>query len=118
MGAWHRSGTADFGFRIIGLLLCVASYLAVSHLIAIQPPLPDQAVNAESFFLSTIGFLGASAGSAMTCLGNHLFDQVEVSVRWGTGRLIPLEDAPQLHGSTDSDGNGTRLCNAGLGQAG
>lgn len=107
MLGWHRSGSADIGLRAIGLLLCVVAYLAISHLIAIRPPSPEQAVGAESFILVAIGFLSASAGSAMTCLGNHLFDQVEISSRWGSGPRISNDGAPRAHGSSDHGGEGT-----------
>ena len=117
MVAWHRSGMADIGLRTIGLSLCVISYLAIAHLIALQPPPPEQAVGAESFFLAAVGFLSASAGSAMTCLGNHLFDQVEISARWGTGRRIPLDDTPQPLGNTRRDANRNGPGYAYLGQA-
>ena len=106
MVAWHRSGTADIGLRALGLLLCVIAYLSISHLIAVQSPSPEQAVGAGSFLLAAIGFLSASVGSALTCLGSHLFDPVEISTRWGTGRPVPNDDAPQTHGSSDHDAEG------------
>ena len=99
MVAWHRSDKADIGLRGIGGLLCVTAYIMITHLIALQPPLPDQTVGAGSLVLATIGFLSASVGSATLCLGHHLFDRVEISARWGTGRLIALDAAPQTHGS-------------------
>lgn len=85
MVAWHRSRKADVGLRALGLCLCAVAYLAITRLIALQPALPEHAVDARYFMLATLGFLAASAGSAMACLGNHLFDQVEISARWGTG---------------------------------
>ena len=99
MIAWHRSGTTDIGLRTIGILLCVVAYLAISHLIALRPPPPEQATGAESFVLAAVGFLCASVGSAVTCLGNHLFDQVEISARWRTASVIPGADMalPWVH---------------------
>lgn len=116
MVAWHGSKGGDIALRAVGVLLCVVAYLATTHLIALQAPLPDQTVGAESFVLAIIGFLCASGGSAMLCLGHHLFDQVEISARWGTGRLIPLDDAPETHWSSDRDADATGPWNARRGQ--
>ena len=93
MDAWRRSRRADIGLRAIGVLLCIIAYQAILRLIAIQPLPPEQAHGAEAFFLAAVGFLSASAGSAMTCLGDHLFDRIEISTRWGSGRVIPFDDA-------------------------
>lgn len=80
MAAWHRSRRADIGLRAIGLGLCAAAYLALARLAAIaQPP---QSASTLAFALAAVGFLAASVGSAMTLLGHHLFDEVEVSARW------------------------------------
>lgn len=87
MAAWHRSRSADIGIRVLGLLLLIIAYFAISSLIALQPPVPEQTVRTASFILAAVGFLFASAGSAMTILGNHLFDQVEISARWGRGSV-------------------------------
>lgn len=107
MVAWHGSRGGDIALRAAGLLLCVVAYLATSHLIALQPPLPDQTVGAESFILAAIGFLSASAGSAMLCLGHHLFDRVEISARWGSGRVVPVDDASSPLGASGPTPAGT-----------
>ena len=47
------------------------------------------AARAIDYALATIGFLGASAGSAMVWQGRHLFDEIALSARWtshGIGR--------------------------------
>jgi hypothetical protein len=80
MAAWHRSRRADLGLRALGLGLCAVAYLAIARLVAIAQPL--QTAGALAFVLAAIGFLGASAGSAMTLLGNHLFDEIEISAHW------------------------------------
>ena len=107
MVAWHGSRGADLALRAVGVLLCVVAYLAVAHLIALQSPLPDQMVGAESLILAAIGFLFASAGSATLCLGHHLFDRVQISARWGTGRVIPDDHAPSPLGAPSPTPTGT-----------
>lgn len=68
------------GLRAAGLLLCCLSYVAFVRLVALRTP--PQTADAIAYLLAAIGFMSASAGSAMLFLGNHLFDEVEVSARW------------------------------------
>lgn len=90
MAAWHRSLKADLGLRFMGLLLCGLAYVAMSHLVALHlgtlPKSPSRAApraaGAIAYGLATLGFLCGSAGCAMTTLGRHLFDEVEISARW------------------------------------
>lgn len=80
MAAWHRSRRADLGLRALGLGLCAVAYLAIARLVAMaQPP---QSAGALAYALAAGGFISADAGSAMALLGNHLFDEIEVSSRW------------------------------------
>jgi hypothetical protein len=92
MATWHRSRSADLGLRALGLALCGVAYLALSRLIATTQP--AQPASAIALALAAIGFLGASAGGAMVVLGNHLFDEVEVSARWQR-RVSSDDNAPQ-----------------------
>lgn len=80
MAAWHRSRRADIGLRVTGLLFCWISYTAFVRLFAMH--LPTQKAGLISYGLAAIGFMAASAGSALTLLGHHLFDEIEVSARW------------------------------------
>jgi hypothetical protein len=80
MAAWHRSRRADLGLRALGLGLCVVAYLAISRVVAISQP--TQAAGGLAFALAAVGFVSTSAGSAMTLLGKHLFDEIEISLRW------------------------------------
>lgn len=80
MAAWHRSRRADLGLRALGLGFCAVAYVAIARLMALAQPL--QAGSAMGFALAAIGFVGGSIGSALTMLGNHLFDEVQVSTRW------------------------------------
>jgi hypothetical protein len=80
MAAWLRSWRLDLGLRASGLLSCGIAYAAIARLVAMQ--VPSGSASAAAYGLATIGFLAASAGSAMVMLGHHLFDEVEVSARW------------------------------------
>lgn len=80
--AWHRSWTADIALRALGLALCGVAYAAITHLIAARPPAPPRSAGFVDYSLATIGFLTASAGTALALLGRHLFDDIEISARW------------------------------------
>ena len=80
MTARHHQRHVDLGIRATGALLCCIAYVAITNLAAM--PIRSQSVGALAYSLATVGFLGASAGSAMTVLGRHLFDAIEVSQRW------------------------------------
>lgn len=109
MGAWRRSRMADVELRAIGLLLCAVAYLAISRLMALQPHLPKQSVDTECFVLAAVGFLSATAGSAMAWLGTHLFDQVEISARWGSGSVcLASPDEGNSNGQLSTLGRGAR----------
>jgi hypothetical protein len=93
MVAWHRSIKADLGLRFLGLVLCGISFLAVSHLYGLRQAHRGGDPDFLCFGLAAIGFLAASAGGALTCLGNHLFDEVEVPARYR--RLTYLSDTKE-----------------------
>jgi len=80
MTARHHQRHVDLGIRATGALLCCIAYVAIANLAAM--PIRSQSVGALAYSLATVGFLGASAGSAMIALGHHLFDEIEVSQRW------------------------------------
>lgn len=82
MAAWHRSRKADLGLRLMGIMLCALAYLSISHLVALHPNPPPRSAGAAGYWLAAIGFLSAGGGGAMTILGHHLFDEIEVSARW------------------------------------
>ena len=44
--------------------------------------------SALTFFLALVTFLAASAGSAMLIVGEHLFDEVEISQRWARRPVV------------------------------
>ena len=85
MVAWHRSRQADLGLRALGLMFWTMAYFAVRTLVAAR--INPQSAGALAYGLATIAFLGTSAGSALAFLGNHLFDQIEVSSRWRGGSI-------------------------------
>ncbi|WP_156346989.1 hypothetical protein [Sphingomonas sp. Leaf33] len=80
MAAWHRSRRADIGLRATGLLLCWVSYTAMSQVVAMHVS-PHKA-GILAYGIAAVGFIAASAGSALTLWGRHLFDEIEVSARW------------------------------------
>lgn len=80
MVAWHRSRRADIVLRASGLLLCWVSYTAISRLITMH--VPPQKAGVLAYGIAAVGFMAAGAGSALTLLGHHLFDEIEVSARW------------------------------------
>lgn len=80
MAAWHGSWKGDVGLRLLGLLACGVGYLALSRLFSMRQAAHD--VSLLTFSLAALGFLSASAGGALTWLGHHLFDEIEVSSRW------------------------------------
>jgi hypothetical protein len=80
MAAWHRSRRADIVLRATGLLLCWVSYTAISRLVTMHVP-PHKA-DILAYGIAAVGFMAASGGSALTLLGHHLFDEIEVSARW------------------------------------
>lgn len=94
MVAWHRSRRADILLRLLGLALCAIAYLAFARLVALHIA-PGTRSPAIAYALALVGFLSGSMGNALTFLGHHLFDEVEVSARWRTRR-------PDLH----ADGQG------------
>jgi hypothetical protein len=85
MAVWHRSWKADIGLRLLGLVGCGVAWAALSHLFAMRPPARSPGVFA--YALAAIGFVSASAGAALTLLGHHLFDEIEVSSRWRRGSV-------------------------------
>lgn len=80
MAAWHLVRRVDIGLRALGLLLCGIAYLAIRQLITLHAP--PQSIGAIGLGLAAIGFITASAGSAMLLWGDHLLDEIEVSARW------------------------------------
>ncbi|MBW6522788.1 hypothetical protein KZ810_04690 [Sphingomonas sp. RHCKR47] len=86
MAAWHRSRRADVGLRAAGLLFGWIGYAAIARLIAMH--VAPREAGLPTLAIAAVGFMAASAGSAMAALGRHLFDEVEVSARW-RGRADP-----------------------------
>jgi hypothetical protein len=79
MVAWHRSWKADIGLRLLGLLCGAVAGVMFSHLFAMRLP---RAPGVLAYAMAATGFVSASASAALTLLGHHLFDEIEVSSRW------------------------------------
>lgn len=87
--AWHDRKYADPALRLAGLALLCVALLVARHLFAV--PDPQGKVTASAYLLALIGMASACAGAALTVLGRHLFDEVELSARW-TIHVPPRRD--------------------------
>jgi len=80
MAAWHRSWKADIGLRLFGLVWWAVAFAALSHLFAVRPS--ARTPGALAYVLAAVGFLSASAGTALCFWGHHLLDDIELGARW------------------------------------
>ena len=88
--AWHDRKYADAALRLAGLAsLCVAALVARPLFAAADP---QGRLRASAYLLALIGVISGCAGAAMTVLGRHLFDEVELSARWAIHVLRRHED--------------------------
>lgn len=88
MTAWHRSTKANLLLRALGLILGGISYAAVSRVYDLCAATPDGYLDQICFRLAAVSFVAASAGAALMCLGNHLFDEVELPARYRRGSQL------------------------------
>jgi len=61
-------------------MLLVLAALVGRYLFAVADP--QATFRAVNYLLALIGIVSACGGAALTLLGPHLFDQVELSPRW------------------------------------
>jgi hypothetical protein len=91
---WHERTIAKLGLRAAGLVLLAIAYWAGSALYRrfagslAHPPL--------EYLLASVTIVCTSGGAAMTVMGHHLFDQVEVSSRWA--KRPPPTEGPRQTG--------------------
>ena len=78
--AFHERTYANLGLRLAGLILFGSGALIWRHLFGVADPTAKSRVLPYLFAL--IGMASTSAGTALTVLGRHLFDQVDLSPRW------------------------------------
>ncbi len=83
---WHRKLWADLMLRAVGFLLLCGAIWIMRDLFGAGP----RTAMPLDYVLAAVGFAGVSAGSALTWLGHHLFDQVEVAPRWAIWRSETL----------------------------
>ncbi|QXQ06965.1 hypothetical protein KX816_02570 [Sphingosinicellaceae bacterium] len=87
LGRWRRISRSlahplvrRAGTRVIGLLLVLVAWAAARAMIGLvaarHPATPVECL------LAGVAFVGASYGSALLVLGDHMFDPVEVAPRW------------------------------------
>ena len=72
----------DALLRALGLLMLSCCWLLMSWLFRSAPANDPHHLNGLQFAAAAMGFLCFGAGAALTLLGVHLFDEVEVSQRW------------------------------------
>jgi hypothetical protein len=78
---WHERPLVKLLLRLAGILLLGLAWWSGSTLLRRyggkleHPPL--------EYLLALAAILCASAGSALTVTGHHLFDKAEIAARWG-----------------------------------
>lgn len=89
--------------RVVGLLLIATSLFAIRHLSVSIHMTPRHTATLAELGLAAVGFLGASSGSALTFLGGHIFDRVEISARWARSAAVGLhqEQSPRPLDASD-----------------
>jgi hypothetical protein len=111
---WHERTIAKIGLRAAGLVILMIAYWAGATLYRrfagslVHPPV--------EYLLALVVTVCTCVGTAMTVMGHHLFDQVEVSGRWAR-RLPPTylhspEDLAEMSASGPEDTSGERRIDA------
>ena len=72
-----RQGLA---LRLLGVGLCVLAWRMIVYLMAMAGH--GGRAGLAGYALATAGFFFASLGGALAIMGEHLFDEVQVSARW------------------------------------
>ncbi|MDZ7281598.1 hypothetical protein KV697_03940 [Sphingomonas sanguinis] len=80
MAARSMTWPHGLALRFLGVGLCVLAWRAIVHLIVTAGH--GGRAGLVGYALATAGFLCASLGSALAILGEHVFDEVQVSARW------------------------------------
>ena len=89
--------TQDLQLRAVGLLSIGVAVVALRHLNGLVNAPPHHEASVIEMLLAAIGFLGMTAGSAVAILGDHLFDEVEITRPWGhASNLMPMLDSPPV----------------------
>ena len=75
-----RTWRHGLALRLLGVGLCVLAWRAIAYLMAMAGQ--GGRAGLVGYVLATAAFLFASLGSALAIMGEHLFDEVQVSARW------------------------------------
>ena len=78
--AWHERKYAGLALRLAGLALFALAAEIGRHIFVAADPTAKLRV--LPYLLALIWIASLSAGTALTVLGRHLFDQVELPARW------------------------------------
>lgn len=70
------------GTCLAGVILVLAAGSAARHLLGLAHLLARHQPTPQECLFATIAVVGASYGSALLLVGEHLFDPVEVAPRW------------------------------------
>jgi hypothetical protein len=87
--AWHERKFAGLALRLTGLILNAIAWRLGHHLFAV--PDPRAKLRALSYLAALIWIVSSCVGSALTALGRHLFDPIELPSRWRIYQRAPRE---------------------------
>lgn len=77
---WRDCKWTGVALRLAGLALLCVAVLVGRHIFARPDPAAKHSLLA--YVLAAVAMLSGCAGAALTLLGRHLFDRVELSSRW------------------------------------
>jgi len=77
-----RRKCRDMLIRLAGLIALGCAGAALIWLYRLLHVVPHPRPTVGQYLLALIGFAGASLGTALTALGGHIDDPVELSDRW------------------------------------
>jgi hypothetical protein len=78
--------------RFAGLALLIGSWLLIRWLFHADNLRHHQDPTALQFGTALLGFFCFSAGTLLTALGDHIFDEVQISERWARLTYSPPQD--------------------------
>jgi len=78
--AWHERKYAGAALRLAGLALLALALDLGRHLFAVADPAAK--LRPQAYLLAMLWLISLSAGAALTLVGRHWFDQIELPARW------------------------------------
>lgn len=77
-----RRRQRDLSIRVLGIGLLVLGAVATHHLRGIVPGALRQEATLGEMAVAAAAFIGFSLGAALTLLGAHIHDEIEIAERW------------------------------------